>query len=103
MELGTPEAIKIVADLLVNDPNSSVRIRAAKALKDTDSPIIISAFAKALTDWDSGVVLEVLNTLNAMVLSNISEIQTVLINLESAENRDNIKNQIRKLRQKYNF
>ncbi|MHA1990171.1 MAG: HEAT repeat domain-containing protein [Candidatus Hodarchaeales archaeon] len=100
IDLGTPEAIEMVYDLLLTDPNSSVRMKAAKLLTQSKDPNLANYLIKSLKDWDSGIRLRVLQTLNEIQIGNFKELKSVLIDIEEKDNRDNIKNEIRKLFQK---
>jgi hypothetical protein len=97
IDLGTPEALELVYDLLLTDPNSSVRIKAATLLTQSKDPNLANYLIKSLKDWDSGIRLRVLQTMNEIQIENFKEIKPVLIDIEEKDNRDNIKNEIRKL------
>ncbi|OLS20907.1 MAG: hypothetical protein HeimC3_38180 [Candidatus Heimdallarchaeota archaeon LC_3] len=100
VELGTDEAINLVCDLLIKDPNSSVRIRAASVLKEVNNPSILACLLKALKDWDSGVRLRVLKTLGDLNLSFGEEIIPVLLEMEKKDNSEIIKLEIKKILKK---
>ena len=97
IESGTDEAIDLVCDLLINDSNSSVRIRAASVLTEVSNPKVVSCLLKALKDWDSGVRLRVLKTLSEFHLSKDEKIISVLQNMEKKDNSEIIKQEIRKI------
>jgi HEAT repeat protein len=48
IDLGSPEALEMVYDLLLNDPNSSVRIKAATQLTHSKDPNLANYLIKSL-------------------------------------------------------
>lgn len=101
IDLGTDEAINMVCELLINDPNSSVRIRAASVLNEVKNPKILSYLLKGLEDWDSGVRLRILKTLGDFQDLNKEEIIPILKELEKKDNSELIKQEIKKILKKH--